>query len=308
MTGTQKMKVAVLMGGVGSEREVSLQSGENAANLLVSEGFEVVKYDITPNDLHILDDRSVDLFFLTLHGEWGEDGQIQTILEQRNLRFTGSDAVASKLSFDKTQSKKCFGKINVPVAFSVDVNAESDFAEIENQLLARDGKFVVKPTCQGSSVGVEIRTGAAAAVRAAKACLEKFSRVMIESFVPGKELTVGIVNGRPLPIIEICSVGGFYDYTAKYLSDETQYLFDTLNDLALENKIKDDAVKCFKAVNARHLARVDFILSEDGEYTALEINTLPGFTSHSLLPKAAVKAGMTQGQLCREIVMAAMNH
>ena len=131
---------------------------------------------------------------------------------------------------------------------------------------------------------------------------------MIEDFLPGREFTVGIVGDQVLPIVEIRSEMGFYDFTAKYLSDNTEYLFDTIEDAQLIAKLKEDAKKCFDAVGARDLARVDFMLDADGNHFALEINNLPGFTSHSLLPKAALEIGMNQGQLCKAIIASAMTH
>ena len=306
-TGKLPATIAVLMGGISSERDVSLQSGSNIASLLETQGFNVIRADVTPDNLSILDDHAaLDVFLLAVHGTWVEDGQIQKILEDKKLRYTGSSSAASRLAFDKIQTKNIFTENSILVPGGIDIETGDDISKALEMLKGRTGKFVVKPSSQGSSVGVEIVTGADAAVRSAQRSFEKYGPTLIENFIQGRELTVGIVNGKPLPLIEICPHGGFYDYSAKYISEQTQYLFDTIQNKNIVDKIMDDSVRCFNAVGARHLARVDFMLDDNGRYYALEINTLPGFTSHSLLPKAALKAGYTQAGLCVEIVKAAM--
>ena len=168
-------------------------------------------------------------------------------------------------------------------------------------------RYVVKPINEGSSVGVEIIEGVQEAVKAAQRCVEKFGECMIEKFIAGREITVGVLKGKALPIIEIRSKEKFYDYKAKYLDDATEYLFDTVKDEELIERIGRDAVKCFESLGCRHYGRVDMILTDDGKPYILEINTLPGFTSHSLLPMAAKKAGIEVEKLCMEIVEAALN-
>ncbi len=298
-------KVAVLMGGVGSERDVSLQSGKNVGRILKSEGFDVVCADVTPDNLEILDDTSIEMFFLALHGQWGEDGQIQQILESKSLLFTGSGSKASRLAFDKIKANELFLENGIRVPKSHEVSQGTNFDELVQQLNNEKGKFVVKPPLQGSSLGVEIRVGSLAAVRSAIDCMEKYGSAMIEDFLSGPEFTVGIVGDEVLPIIEIRSKMGFYDYTAKYLSDETEYLFDTINDVILAREMQEIALKCFDVIGAKDLARVDFMLDENGDCYVLEINTIPGFTSHSLLPKAAHHKGLSEGELCRCIIRSA---
>ena len=294
------------MGGIGHEREVSLISGANVANAIRETGMEVVKSDITPAEMSILDDKSIDVFFLALHGEFGEDGQIQQILDGKGLRYTGSSAAASSNAFDKVISKEIFAKagIDVPRHFLFE---KETHAEAVEQWLGKIGdRVVVKPIKQGSSVGVEIVEGKEAVLKAATSCLGRFGDCMIEEYLDGREITVGIVNGIALPVTEIRSKSGFYDYEAKYLVDSTEYLFDTIADEQLIGKLNDIAIRCFNALGCRHLARVDMIVVNGTPYV-LELNTLPGFTSHSLLPMAANKTSMSTAQLCREIIEAAMN-
>ena len=308
----EQIRVAVLRGGVGREREVSLESGRCVAEALRQGGLEVVPSDIRPDDMQILDRRDIDVFFLALHGEFGEDGQLQRVFEGRGLAYTGSGPEASRLAFDKVASKELFARAGVAVPSGIEFTRDMTPAALQEQLKGlsergRSERFVVKPIRQGSSVGVEIVETTAEAAKKALQCYQTFGDCMIEAFIKGREITVGIVNGTALPIIEIRSKAAFYDYNAKYLADTTEYLFDTITDAALVKRIQQTALDCFNALGCRHLSRVDFILTEDGVPYVLEINTLPGFTSHSLLPMAARKAGIPTPQLCRRIVEAAFN-
>ena len=301
------LKVAVLAGGIGSERPVSLLSGQTIYASLQEAGIEAVISDITPTNTRILDDKTIDVFFLALHGQFGEDGGVQTLLEQRHLAFTGSGAEASRQAFDKIASKEAFVKAGANVAQQIIVGPQDTEQTLLKKLAAFSGRVVVKPARQGSSVGVEIVNTAEAAATKAVQCFKTFGDCMIEAFIKGREITVGIVNGTALPIIEIRSKAVFYDYNAKYLADTTEYLFDTITDAALVKRIQQTAMDCFGVLNCRHLSRVDLILTDDGVPYVLEINTLPGFTSHSLLPMAARKAGIPTPELCRQIVEAAWN-
>ena len=300
-----KLKVAVLAGGIGSEREISLQSGGCVAEALKEAGFEVVTADIRPDNLEILNDGSVDVFFPALHGIFGEDGQLQQILEDRSLLYVGSGPEASKAAFDKMASKKLFEQAGVATPAAVEFGPETDISLLEEQLRDFAHKYVVKPVRQGSSVGVSIVSTPHEAVVAARETFSEYGECMIEEFVPGTEVTVGILHGRPLPIIEVRTQGGFYDYHAKYVDEKTEYLFDTITETAMAANISRAAVECFDALGCRHFARIDFILSGEKIAYALEANTIPGFTSHSLLPKAAAKAGLSMSDLCTEIVEAA---
>lgn len=294
------------MGGVGDERDVSLQSGDSVAQALKKEGVNVVTADVTPQRLEILEDKSIDVFFLALHGTFGEDGQLQEILEKRSLVYTGSRPAASRVAFDKAASKKTFAAAGVSTPAYIEFNCGSNTGELIKQLKNLGNKYVIKPTKQGSSVGITITGDPEEAIASAKKCLADFGECIIEKFMPGMEITAGILCGQPLPLIEIRAKSGFYDYHAKYADNQTEYLFDTIKDPALEANIKAAALDCFSAIGCRHFARVDFILSEHDIAYALEINTIPGFTTHSLLPKAAAKAGFGMGQLCMKIIKAAM--
>ncbi len=296
------MKVAVLSGGIGGERQVSLQSGRCVAEALNQEGLEVITSDISPGNLGVLDRAEIDVFFLALHGEFGEDGRLQQILEDKELAYTGSGPEASRLAFDKVQSKELFAKAGVTVAATVMCYPQTNEKELLAQLENLGNRFVIKPVRQGSSVGVRMVEGAQKTATTVREVCREFGDCLIEPFITGREITVGILGRQVLPIIEIRSKTGFYDYDAKYLDDKTEYLFDTIEDADQRTQIGQSALACFDALGCRDFSRVDFIIADDGTAYALEINTIPGFTTHSLLPKAAAKVGFSMSRLCVHIV------
>jgi len=301
-TVNSKLRIAVLAGGIGTERDVSIQSGMCVAQALTEAGFNVVTADIRPDYLDILQDGSVDLFFPALHGQFGEDGRLQQILEDRSLLYAGSGPEASRLAFDKMASKNLFEEAGIATPAAIEFSPETDTRKLEEQLRNFRDKFVVKPVRQGSSVGISIVSTAEEAIDAAQKTFHEFGDCMIEEFVPGREVTVGILCEQALPIIEIRSKSSFYDYHAKYVDEQTEFLFDTIADPAVTANINQAAMDCFQKLGCRHFGRVDFILTDDGTAFALEVNTIPGFTSHSLLPKAAAKTGLAMSDLCTRII------
>ena len=304
-TERSKIKVAVLTGGIGSERDISLQSGRCVAEALKEAGFEVVTADIRPDNLEILNDKSIDVFFPALHGIFGEDGQLQQILDDRSLLYAGSGPTASRLAFDKMASKMIFEDAGISTPSAIEFDSETNIELLDEQLLNLANKYVVKPIRQGSSVGVSIVSTPQEAIEIARETYREFDDCMIEEFVPGREVTVGILNGRALPIIEVRVKSGFYDYHAKYVDEQTEYLFDTVTETTIAANLSQVTIDCFNALGCRHFARVDFLLGNDQIAYVLEANTIPGFTSHSLLPKAAAKAGFSMSELCSNIVEAA---
>jgi len=300
-----QLVVAVLTGGIGEEREISIQSGNCVADTLQQAGLDVVRADIQPDKLDILENPDIDVFFIALHGQFGEDGQLQQILEDKALIYTGSGPEASRIAFDKRDSKQAFAKAGIDVPPAIEFDPQADETQIERQLRQMADAYVVKPRRQGSSVGISIVSSTRQAVGAAQRTYAQFHECIIEKFIAGREITVGIVQDRALPIIEVVSKTGFYDYQAKYIDERTEFLFNTIGDPMLVAKIQQAALTCFHALGCRHFARVDFILSEDNTPYALELNTIPGFTTHSLLPKAAAKAGISMSHLCLKIVKAA---
>ena len=291
------------MGGVSAESQISLQSGKCIAEALRQNGMDVVEAVVgADNDLAILDDASIDVFFLAFHGEFGEGGQMQKICEQRSLVYTGSGSEASELAFDKMGCKRAFADCGLAVPKAIAVNSQTDWQKLPRQLTDIADKFVVKPIKQGSSIGVKIVDDCQTAAVEAKNCLNEFGDCMVEEFIQGREITVGIVGCEVLPVTEIRCTNNFYDYQAKYEAEDTKYLFDTIDNKALVEKINEASLKSFNALGCRDFGRVDFILTDDDTAYILEINTIPGFTTHSLLPKAAAKAGMDMAELCEKIV------
>jgi len=308
------LHIMVLRGGPGSERPISLQSGQAVATALRSVGHDVFEADITPDNLSALD-HPADVIFVVLHGAFGEDGRLQDILEQRGLRYVGSDAASSRRAIDKHTAKECIIRAGVQTPREVFLpqrtwgSAAANLLRqhIEESLAQLQLPVVVKPTCEGSSVGVVIAADAAVAVEAAQECLARYGDCLLEQFIAGRELTVGILGQMPLPVLEIKPAAGFYDYRAKYEVDTTAYLFDLGLSAAEHQAIQNQALTAFNALGCRDLARIDFIRDVKGGLWFLEANTIPGFTSHSLLPKAAARVGISFEQLCDRIVRMALN-
>lgn len=295
------LRVAVLCGGPGAEREVSLDSGEAVYNALCGEKFNVEKV-VLPETGHEEAVGALDcqVAVMMLHGEFGEDGHAQAILEEKGVAYTGPDAKTCALAIDKDVTKALFRKHGVPTP---DWIAVDSVGSVQRQLMkaGMSPPLVVKPNSRGSSVGVTILKDLAEIPAAVAKALSVDDRVLIEAFVPGRELTVGWLGGELLPAIELVPDGAFYDYHAKYKSDKTKYTCPAPMTDGEMASVRDVCDKVFKNVSVRDLSRVDIILGSSGP-TVLEINTSPGFTSHSLVPLAAKVAGIPMGDLCRRLV------
>jgi len=305
-SGSRKLKVAVLSGGIGTERDISIQGGNCVTQALKQAGLNAIVADIRPGNLDVLQDDDIDVFFPVLHGKFGEDGQLQQILEDKSLLYTGSGPGACRLALDKMLSKKAFSEAGVDTPATIKFDPGADTGKLEGQLRQLAETYVVKPIRQGSSVGLCIAADWREAIAAAQECLNEFGDCMVEELIPGRDITVGILCNQALPIIELRTQSGFYDYQAKYLDEQTEFLFDTIEDPALTANIKAAALDCFNALGCRHFARVDFRLGNDGIAYALELNAIPGFTTRSDLPKAAAKAGLSMSDLCIRIIEAAL--
>jgi len=312
----RKLAILVLRGGPGAEREVSLAGGQCVANALRKAGHEVLEADIAPDNLSILageDFKKIDIVFPVLHGTFGEDGQLQQILEDRRIRFVGSDSQSSRLAMDKYRSKEVFLKAGLltPHAELLDrARLEKSCCQDPDlwyeELIEQIGlPCVIKPNLQGSSVGVIIARQIDQALEAIRDTLSSYGDCLLEQFISGRETTVGIVGQRALPVLEVKPATGFYDYQAKYLAEDTSYLFDLdLSEKELE-LMQDQALRAFSTLGCRDLARVDFIRDSQGNNCLLEVNTIPGFTDHSLVPKAAAHMGIGMPDLCDQIVQLA---
>jgi D-alanine-D-alanine ligase len=291
-------KIAVLMGGPGSERDVSLATGRGVSKALRSLGTEVVEVDVRDEDFAL--PKDVDLAFITIHGTFGEDGQLQKILEDRGVPYTGDGVQASLAAFDKILSKEKFREHNV-------VTPEWEVVEV-GQRPTISVPLVVKPARQGSTVGVVI-VKTASELDSAMAEAGKFDRkLLIEKFVPGRELTIGVLGDQALPILEIIPKGGFYDFNNKYpflnpqAGGGAEHVCPAKIDPNKTKQIQELALRAFRALGLVVYARVDMLLSDSGDPFVLEANTIPGMTEASLLPEAAAAAGINYVDLCARII------
>ena len=296
------------MGGRSSEREVSLQSGRNVAEALASLGkYEVVPVDVTDDTLAALP-RDVDAAYIALHGGWGENGGVQAALDALKIPYTGPGVQASQIAMDKVKTKMVLEMKNVPTA-------KWSLASPDAEKSPLPLPVVVKPPCDGSSVGIskvstesdwpKARDLAFSAIASSSQVLKTSAppTVLVEEFIPGREFTVAVVDGKAWPVIEIVAKDGWYGYEEKYTSNETRYPF--LEDGELSSKMQKIAVDAYRAVGCRGVTRVDFRVSPLGRCYVLELNTSPGFTAHSLVPKAGIKTGLTFAGVCDRILQSA---
>jgi D-alanine-D-alanine ligase len=291
-------KIAVLMGGPGSERDVSLATGRGVSKALRSLGAEVVDVDVRDEKFPL--PKDVDLAFITIHGTFGEDGQLQKILEERGVPYTGDGVEGSRAAFDKILSKEKFREHNV-------LTPEWEVVEV-GQRPTISIPLVVKAARQGSTVGVVIVKDASE-LDSAMAEAGKYDRkLLIEKFVPARELTVGVLGDQALPILEIIAKGGFYDFNNKYpflnpqAGGGAEHVCPAKIEPAKTKQIQEQALRAFRALGLVVYGRVDVLLSDSGDPFVLEVNNIPGMTEASLLPEAAAAAGISYVDLCARII------
>ncbi len=295
-------KVAVLMGGVSGEREVSLKSGSAVLKALQAQGVDAVAFDPKNQPLHDLE--HFDRAFINLHGRFGEDGCIQGALEMLGIPYTGSGVLASSIGMDKWRTKLLWRAMQVATPEFELVNAQSNFAAIEQKLGL---PIFVKPANEGSSIGIS-KVKESGGLQAAYALAAQSDDIVIaEQFVGGGEYTVGIIgDGKgdytALPVIRIVPKNEFYDFEAKYLRDDTEYRCPSGLSADKEAQIQQEALVAFKTIGCRGWGRVDFLMDDKGNHYFLEINTSPGMTDHSLVPMAAKAAGISFEQLVVRIL------
>lgn len=300
-------KVGVLLGGISSEREISIKSGKAIASGLRRKGLDVVEIGEQEDIEEGVKKNKIDVAFIALHGQYGEDGKVQAFLEKAQIPYTGSEEKASNIALDKIKTKEMLirNKILVPgyVVLERDKQREVDLKELEIKV-----PLVIKPATEGSSVGLSIvfREGDF------KSCLNeayKYSqRILVEEYIKGEELTVGILGEETLPVIRIIPKNEFYNFDAKYTKGKTDYIVPADMDHKLSKKVQAVAKQSYKAVGCRDFSRVDIILEEpSNKIYVLEINTIPGFTETSLLPKAAQAWGIEFDDLCLRILDMALS-
>jgi len=292
-------KVAVLLGGRSAEREVSLKSGTAVLAALQKSGVDAHAFDPALRDLSELKNEKFDCVFIALHGRYGEDGTVQGALELMGIPYTGSGVMASAIAMDKWRTKLVWQAAGLPIPEYEALTQPTDWNAVADHL---DLPLFVKPSSEGSSVGVtKVKT--VEELPAAYAEAARHDKVVIaESFMNGGEYTVAILNGRALPVIKIEPAGEFYDYEAKYLRDDTRYLCPCGLDSKREGEMQHLAQLAFTLIGGQGWGRVDFLLGEDNKAYLLEINTSPGMTDHSLVPMAARQAGISFEQLVLQIL------
>ena len=299
-------KIGVMMGGVSNEREVSLVSGSAVLKALREENLEAVGIDVVDEGGTVLGEAlgndPIDLAFIALHGRYGEDGGIQSFLEKRSIPYTGSGVAASAMCFNKYVAKQLLNSsgISTPpfVLVTEGVNAEEGVSALRFPV-------VVKPCSGGSAIGISIVSSQSGLESALHSAFECDDRILIEKYVPGREITVSLLGNtevRVLPVIEIISKTGFYDYRAKYESGMSEHILPAKLPEQVEKKVDEIAVLVYGIMGCRGFARIDMIISEDGSPCVLDINTIPGLTPTSLFPEAARAVGMSLGKLCRNLL------
>ena len=296
-------KVAVLFGGNSAEREISLKSGNAVLNALIRQGVDAHAVDPKIDDISQIKALGFERAFIVLHGRGGEDGTIQGFLNTLNIPFTGSDVSSSAIGMDKAKTKQIWQSCQLPTAsYQIIIKENFEPSSATDILAALSGAVMVKPVHEGSSIGMAKAENAEQLVAALEEAFKFDNKVLLESWIIGDEFTVSMLNGRALPAISMKTTNQFYDYQAKYQSTETQYLCPcglSDNELTELNHLAEEA---FKTIGCSGWGRVDFMRDENKNWFLLEVNTVPGMTETSLVPKAAKQAGISFDQLVLSIL------
>lgn len=303
-------EIGVLMGGCSSEREISFKSGKAIVAALTEAGCRVKAVEINSTDETALSEllraEKIDLAFIALHGQFGEDGTLQTLLERLGIPYTGSDAQASRLAMDKvrTQNAVAAQGVRVPPYRVLSADNHSHWTAVINELGGLP--VVVKPSSEGSSIGVTIVREPEMLAKAVEEAFRFGPEILLDKYIEGQELTCGILDGQALPLVEIRPKKAFFDYEAKYQKGMSEYIVPAEVSAQDTQKIQATALKVNQILGCRDFVRMDFILGKDGREYFLEANTIPGFTATSLLPMAARQAGYSFAELCLTIARLGM--
>ena len=288
------------MGGDSNERAVSLLSGEAVLHALKRLGINAEAFDPSSRDINEI--QSYNRVFIALHGRGGEDGSMQAFLKSKNIAYTGSDSLSSAIGIDKLKTKLLWRSLNISTPDFLQVTEKTSYAEIVSAIGV---PFFIKPSNEGSSIGID-------KIKNEKQYQDAFlktskidANVIVEKFVDGEEFTVAIVNDKTLPVIKIKPSNEFYDYQAKYIKDDTQYICPSGIEKHKEVLISQEAIRAFKVIGCSSWGRVDFMMDKQGRHYFIEVNTSPGMTSHSLVPMAAKELGINFDQLVLEILKTA---
>lgn len=292
-------KIAVLMGGLSAEREISFKTGKAVLKALLENGCDAVAVDVgldLPGKLQAVE---AELAFICLHGRYGEDGTVQGLLEMMKIPYTGSGVMSSSMAMDKVITKQILLYHEISTPGFVVYRVGDDLAAVMER--CQHFPLIVKPAREGSTIGISIVHNMAQLEAGLTEALQHDDLILIEDFIRGDEITVSVLNGEPLPIIQIVPKSGFYDYEAKYTPGQTEYLLPAPLEAVIYNRLQEVSVAACRVLSCRGAARVDFMVRER-EFFCLEVNTIPGMTETSLLPKAAAEAGVSFNELVMQIL------
>jgi D-alanine-D-alanine ligase len=301
-TNGNRWKIAVLSGGDSDERSISLKSGQAVVAALSQRGHFVLPVDPAVVPLKGMDWNGFDVVFIALHGRFGEDGEVQSLLEESGIPYTGSNAEASRIAFDKRLAKAAFEKEGVPTPRWRELSGNETAEALTTHAGQIGWPLVIKPASQGSSLGVTIVQDRDQLYPAYCRARHYDSSILMEAAIIGSEWTVGLLDDEILPPICVQTDREFFDWTAKYEDDATRYLLDEPLSVSSRGKLEAACRQARRALGVSGLSRVDLMLDQQGDPHVLEINTVPGLTDHSLVPKAAGRLGMTLGELCEETI------
>lgn len=294
--------IAVVMGGISHEKEVSVRTGTGIAAALKERGHTVIPMIVGDDALHQIQVTKPDIVFIALHGRFGEDGTIQGALEMMHIPYTGSDVCASAVAMNKVMTKRLARTVgvNCPSEAVFDSTRETVSDFVAHAKL--NFPVIVKPNREGSTVGMTIVRDGAALITALTEAAALDSTVLVEEFVAGIEVTVGILCGDPLPVLEIVPKSGFYDYKSKYTKGATDYICPARIESSVAATVQDWTQRVYDVLGCRGVARADFMIAKNGTPYFLEINTIPGMTETSLVPKAAAHVGISYADVCERVL------
>ncbi len=301
MSDPKKKKVGVLLGGLSKERDVSLRSGKAIANALRSKGYPVIEIDVGQDIAERLKAEGIEVAFLALHGRYGEDGSIQGLLEVMGIPYTGAGVLPSAVGMDKELTKRLVAPAGVKTPEWKVIRRNEVAAMKKSPIIL---PVVVKPNREGSTIGISIVKDEKDFLPALQEAAKLDETVLVEQFILGMEVTVAVVNGQALPVLEIVPKSGFYDYTSKYTKGATEYIVPARISDDVRDRLQQTSEKIWNLLHLSGFSRMDFIVTKDGEYF-LEVNTIPGMTETSLVPKAAAASGVSFEELCERILKGA---
>lgn len=305
---TKNNVVGVLMGGVSGEAAISRATGTAITEALNGLGYHAIAIEYNPrNVISQLKENNVEVVFIALHGKYGEDGTIQSVLELEGIPYTGSGVSSSAITMDKIFSSRLFKQAGIRMANSLPVYFSDGIENVASSINSYFNKFpvVLKPACEGSTIGIEIVHTNEELIPALERAFAVEKRLLAEAYLDGDEFTIPVFNGKAFPIIKICPYSGTYDFHSKYTKGATEYLVPAPISDTLAKEMEEMAVKGYKAAECSGVVRFDIRTSEDGTPYMLEANSIPGMTSTSLVPKSAAVLGIDFPQLCEKILLGA---